>query len=157
MRGFVQQPTEIAIKKGYYRPSRHGEISKEKEKLGFLNSVPNAPERLNQHGARYWTEILTELIKIKGLVCIPDLPAYELMAWNYQVIIECREDLDKNGLMVVDNHGNIKQSPFWITLKEAEKIFLNISREFGCTPSARNNINFKSLEEKKDPLLEFEI
>lgn len=155
MSGPVRQPAIIAKMKNVYRPSRHGN---EKENLTIegLTKVPKPPERLDKNGANFWNDMLSELIKINGLIAFTDLPNFELMAYNFQIIRICQKELDKS-LMVIDNNGSLKQSPFWNTLKEAEKVFIMLSREYGCTASARNRLNFESNEVKEDPLLNFSL
>lgn len=154
-RGFVTQPATIAKQKGVYRPSRHGN-EKENLTIESLSKVPKPPERLDKNGADFWNEMLSDLIKINGLIAFTDLPNFELMAYNFQIIRICQKELE-NGLMVIDNNGNQKQSPFWNTFKEAEKVFIMLSREYGCTASARNRLNFESNEVKEDPLAQFGI
>jgi P27 family predicted phage terminase small subunit len=156
-RGFERQPAEVAKQKGLYRPSLHGKIEN-KVQLEYLSAVPEPPENLNEHGAKFWFDILNQLLQVKGLVMIADLPTFQLMAYKFQVWNECAALLKVQGMWVVDDKGNSRENPVLVTMEKAEKIFISLAREFGCTPSARNNLKAPTQkEEEKDPLSGFEL
>ena len=154
-RGFQPQPKELAIAKGVYREDRYG--SKEESiKHEVLSAVPDPPEVLNEHGSKFWFDMLTQLLKVKGLIQIPDLPTFQMMAYKYQVWYECAERLKTESKWIIDDKGNTKENPIINTMEKAEKIFISLAREFGCTPSARNTLKVaKEDEEKEDPLKKF--
>jgi len=157
MSGPVRQPAEVAISKGVYRPSRHGNLP-DMPKHEFLSEVPDPPEVLNEHGSKFWFDMLTQLLKTKGLIQIPDLPTFQMMAYKYQVWYECAEKLKTQSKWIIDDKGNTKENPILKTMESAEKIFISLAREFGCTPSARNNLKVaKEDEEKEDPLKDFSL
>jgi phage terminase small subunit len=61
-------------------------------------------------------------------------------------------------MWVIDDKGNSRENPVLVTMEKAEKIFISLAREFGCTPSARNNLKAPTQkEEEKDPLSGFEL
>ncbi len=157
MSGVPRQPAEVAKQKGVYRPSRHGDL-KSKIDVGFLTKVPEPPELLNEHGAKFWYDMLNNLLEVKGLISFVDLPTFQIMATKYQTIIECNELLKIQSKWIVDVTGNIKENPVCVTLEKAEKIFLQIATQFGCNPSARNTLRAApQKEEEKDPLSEFSL
>ena len=154
-RGFQPQPAEMAKAKGLYRPSRHGNLL-DMPKHEILTAVPKPPEVLNEHGSKFWFDMLTQLLKVKGLIQIPDLPTFQMMAYKYQVWYECAEILKTESKWIIDDKGNTKENPIINTMEKAEKIFISLAREFGCTPSARNTLKVaKEDEEKEDPLKNF--
>ena len=156
-RGFEKQPAEMAIAKGVYRPSRHGVIE-DKVQLEYLSAVPEPPEELNEHGAKFWYDILNQLLKVKGLVMIADLPTFQLMAHKFQIWKECAATVKREGMFITDDKGNLREHPSMVTMEKAEKIFISLAREFGCTPSARNNLKQPTQEEKTvDPLGDFAL
>lgn len=157
MSGPVRQPAEVAKAKGVYRPSRHGNLP-DMPKHEFLSEVPDPPEILNSNGSKFWFDMLTQLLKTKGLIQIPDLPTFQMMAYKYQVWYECAELLKTQSKWIIDDKGNTKENPILNTMEKAEKIFISLAREFGCTPSARNNLKVaKEDEEKADPLANFTL
>ena len=156
-RGFEKQPAEMAIAKGVYRPSRHG-IIEDKVQLEYLSAVPDPPDELNEHGAKFWYDILNQLLKVKGLVMIADLPTFQLMAHKFQIWKECAATVKREGMFITDDKGNLREHPSMVTMEKAEKIFISLAREFGCTPSARNNLKQPTQEEKAvDPLENFSL
>lgn len=155
-RGFETQPAEVAKQKGIYRPSRHGDLGS-KPKMEYLSAVPEPPENLNEQGAKFWFDILNQLLMVRGLVMIADLPTFQLMAYKFQVWNECAEKLKQEGMWILDDKGNTRENPVLLTMEKAEKIFISLSREFGCTPSARNNLRVEDKEKKTDPLAAFSL
>lgn len=156
MSGPVRQPKEIAIAKGVYRPSRHGDLGS-KLNLEYLTAVPEPPEELNENGAKFWFDMLNQLLQVKGLIMIADLPAFQLMAYKFQVWKECAETLKVEGMWIIDDKGNSRENPIMTTMEKAEKIFISLSREFGCTPSARNNLKLPINTIKKGEFEEFTL
>lgn len=156
-RGPQPQPAEIAKAKGLYRPSRHGDLGT-KIQLEFLSAVPEPPEELNEHGAKFWFDILNQLLQVRGLVMIADLPTFQLMAHKFQIWKECAATVKREGMFITDDKGNLREHPSMVTMEKAEKIFISLAREFGCTPSARNNLKQPTKKEnEKDPLSGFEL
>ena len=154
-RGFPTQPAEIAKAKGHYRPSRHGVIE-EKVKPEFLSLAPQPPEMLNPVGAKFWNDMLDQFLKINGFITIVDLPTFQVMATKYQTIVECNELLKTQSKWVIDHNGNTKENPVVKTLENAEKIFIQLAVQFGCTPAARNNIKQPEVP-KEDPTENFKL
>jgi P27 family predicted phage terminase small subunit len=155
-KGFITQPAEMAKAKGIYRPSRHGDLGN-KVKLEYLSAVPEPPEELNEHGSKFWFDILNQLLQVKGLVMIADLPTFQFMAYKFQVWKKCADIVKNEGMFTIDEKGNTREHPAMLTMEKAEKIFLSLAREFGCTPSARNNLKMPATEEKKETLNDFKI
>lgn len=154
-KGFPRQPAALAKAKGQYRPSLHGDINTA-VKPEFLSEVPAPPEMLNEHGAIFWHDMLTQLLKIKGLITIVDLPTFQVMATKYQTIVECNELLKTQSKWIIDHNGNTKENPVVKTLENAEKIFIQLAVQFGCTPAARNNIKQPEVP-KEDPTKDFKL
>lgn len=148
-RGFSPQPAEVAKAKGLYRPSRHGQPT-ENLNVEFLSAVPEVPKMLNEVGADFWRGIIEQLLKTKGLVAIQDLPSFQLMAYQFQVIMECDEKISREGRWMYDDKGNQKEHPAQVTIEKATKTFINLSREFGCTPSARNRLSPTGSQSEKE-------
>lgn len=157
MRGPNPQPAEIAKAKGLYRPSRHGDIEK-KVKLEYLSAVPEPPEDLDENGSKFWMDMLTQLLQVKGLITIADLPTFQLMSHKFQIWKKCAKIVREEGLFVIDDKGNTRENPALIQMEKAEKIFISMAREYGLTPSARNNLKQpEQEEEKQDPLSNFTL
>lgn len=157
-KGFIGQPAEIAKAKGVYRPSRHGNLGN-KVQLEYLSAVPDPPEELNEHGAKFWFDILNQLLQVRGLVMIADLPTFQLMAHKFQIWKECAATVKREGMFTIDDKGNSREHPAMLTMEKAEKIFISLAREFGCTPSARNNLKQPDIKEdsKEGPMEGFKL
>lgn len=144
-RGFQTQPAAIAIMKGIYRPSRHG--SREALDTEYLTEVPQPPDGLGETGRLFWEQILSKLINIRGMIAVIDLPNFEQMAYNYEIVRICQLKIKEDGLVINDNRGRDIPNPFWTIYKEAQNTFIKLSREYGCTPAARNLIKMEGESE----------
>ena len=151
MSGIPRQPAEVAKSKGVYRPNRHGALDT-KLSLEYLSKVPPPPSGLNEHGIVFWNDMLKQLLTVKGLIMIPDLPAFHIMATKHQTIIECNEILRTQSKWITDDKGNMKENPVCLTLEKAEKLYLQIAASFGMTPSARNTVRAAKEETKEDEI-----
>ena len=76
---------------------------------------------------------------------------------KFQVWKECCEIVQREGMFQLDDKGNTREHPAMLTMEKAEKIFLSFAREFGCTPSARNNLKAPQIEQKAESLDDFKI
>lgn len=148
--GPKRQPAEVAIAKGLYRPSRHGDLET-KIKPEFLSEVPAPPNGMGEYAAKFWNDTLGDLLKIKGLITFVDLPSFQIMALKYQTIMECYDLLKVQSKWVTDHNGNTKENPVCVTLEKAEKIFIQLATQFGCTPAARNNLKQPTQDKPNEP------
>ena len=152
--GPPKQPDALFIAKGNYRPSAKGEPDIAR-KIRFITSAPEPPKALNEIGARLWTSVLLEATAMPGYISAFDLIAFEQYCYNYQLMRAAQENLNKYG-QVVKEAGQTKINPFFKTLQEATKVFIQLSDRFGFTPSMRTRIRIEQ-ENERDELDDFKI
>jgi len=152
--GPPKQPEAIIKAKGYGHPAHlgPGNVSK---RLRFLESAPEPPKILDEVGAKLWTAVLMEATQIPGYISGFDLPAFEQYCFHYQLIRLANENIKKYGQVIKEN-GETKINPFFKTLQDSTKIFINLSDRFGFTPSMRTRIRME-MENEHDPLNDLEI
>ena len=146
-RGFVSQPREIAVKKGTYRKDLHGEIVK--PDLEFIRTVPEPPSCLNEVGKICWNGLLSELVKIDGLITPVYLVTFEMLCVSYQTYRQALPET-KDLFDYDERTGRRTANPAIKIMNDSIKNFITIGREFGLTPSAMDRINLKVDSENKE-------
>ena len=155
LRGYKQQPAAIAKMKGTFRKKRYNDM--ENLELTFLEDLPEPPDNLNKDGIIFWNTILSELIKVNGLMAITDLPAFSRLCYYYQTMMECDRILEKSGKTIIDKNGIEKINPNWPISNDAYKNYISLSREMGLTPSSRTNIKIEPKKIYDETLNDFQI
>lgn len=158
-RGPKKQPAELAKLKGTFEARRYGGTDDIGEFI-FLTTKPNPPERLGLNGAEMWNRIFDCIIHIANYISIQDCISLEQICYNYQIMNEAQDDLDKNGITIttVTQKGENKQvNPAFKVYNETYRNFLSGLREFGLTPSSRGSIQFASYKKEKSIKEEFKL
>lgn len=146
--GAPPQPAAMAKLKGYYRADRHRDEIADGGIL-FLSSVPEPPERLTEHGRKFWNDILGEAIHIKNYIAIQDIFMFEELCYNYQMMTNAKIDIEMFGISEVGEDGIRRKSIGYTIYKEASKDFAILCKEFGLSPSSRTGIKIVSNSEKE--------
>jgi P27 family predicted phage terminase small subunit len=136
MRGRKPIPTEIKELKGTLEKSR---MLKNEMSVELSNTIPDAPEDLNEEAKQIWVKICEEL-KRNRILAVVDLDLVE----SY-----CHEmALYKHATRMIKQKGGVFKSPSgypminpWLTIKrQALKSATDLGVLFGLTPSARSRI-----------------
>lgn len=155
-----KQPEAIAKLKGIYRPCRFGGV-KNTEGMQFIKDMPSPPDNLDENGKGLWIYIFESLMYINGYIAKQDIPTLELLCYQYQILKVAQIDLKERGLIIKkrDKDGSIIeiQNPSWKTYNEAIKVYLQITREFGLTPSSRSGIKIAEYGKIGEDLDSFKI
>ena len=110
-----------------------------------------APRWLPKYGKQFW-RIYSPLLKSYGLLTELDSVAFEMLCVNYAVFRETAEIFQKEGLLTIDERKLTRKHPAITIYLNFSKLFLNLLRDFGMTPSSRNGLDITSLEDENDPM-----
>lgn len=72
----------------------------------------------------------------------------DLIATDYETIIQCEQQLKETGLLIANKYGNLDRNPLIKVENDAQIQLLKLIREFGLTPSSAKII--KKDDEPKD-------
>jgi len=156
--GAARKPAAILKSEGNYRPSRQPKT----EIQPTIEVGLTPPNDLNEWGAKYWLDIMTEYVSI-GLVTRVDVEALHSCCTWYGLMREAQDIIAAKGLEVEVERVTPKGESYTITetnpmIAVADKAFKNyiaMCREFGLTPASRTRI---SAPDKKpdDPFGKFD-
>ncbi len=144
MKGRPVKPNVIKELHGTIKKSRvvHNEVQPTIE-IGLT-----APADLNEWGAKYWTDIMSEYGKI-GLVTKVDVGALHSVCYWFGLMNEAADIVSAKGLEVEVEKVTPKGESYTVTetnpmIAVADKAFKNyiaMCREFGLTPASRTRIS----------------
>ena len=152
LRGPALEPTALKKRRGYYRPSRHGDEVLEAKVLDFVHKeFPLAPDSLDSYAKDIWVSTLSQASKLYGYISFIDLKLFEQYCEVYSELMILNEKCKSTEMYYMDKHGKIVVHPIFRERKEKRKMFIKITAEFGFSPSSRTRIALKSdpSEEKK--------
>jgi len=152
------KPTALKQIEGTYRKDRA--VSNEVQPTIEVNLV--APADLNEWGAKYWTDIMSEYGKI-GLVTKVDVGALHSVCYWFGLMNEAADIVSAKGLEVEVEKVTPKGKSYMVTetnpmIAVADKAFKNyiaMCREFGLTPASRTRISAPDQKEG-DKFAEFD-
>src|SRR5579872_1888278 len=145
--GRPSKPVEVHLKEGTYRPDRHGST--------LIVTTPGygiahlwVPSHLNPLQKEVWLEIARLL---ESIVRESDVPMVEMAAVAYAGYRDAQKLVDDDGLLFVDDKGNLKEHPAVKIAQRYMKQFMDTSARLGLSPADRTRlgINIGNLEKTK--------
>ncbi len=147
-RGRPSKPTSLKVLDGTYRKDRHGEIEKEPE-TRILESVPAAPDELDERGIHHWNEAGGLLLEM-GILTTAELPSLLHYARTQSEIYECEDDIAANGWVQVNaNTGMEYDRPVVKRRAAALDRLMRFFGRFGFTPSDRVGMKVEAPKKKE--------
>lgn len=138
------KPTALKQIEGTYRKDRA--VSNEVQPTIEVNLT--APADLNEWGAKYWADIMSEYGKI-GLVTKVDVGALHSLCYWFGLMNEAADIVSAKGLEVEvekvtpkgESYTVTETNPMIAVADKAFKNYLAMCREFGLTPASRTRIS----------------
>lgn len=94
------------------------------------------------------------MLENAGLMESVDSAALAMLARNYSIFIKASKQLEKDGLTVTSDRGNLSPHPAIKIAKDSEMICIKLMEKFGLTVKDRSRLPvFESSEDS--PLEEF--
>lgn len=101
----------------------------------------------------YKKQVLKMLKRMNLLECA-DESSLQLLWDTYEMYLMCKEDIKKNGISQVGTHG-MTVHPSATLMLRCTTTMINIFKEFGVTPKARQLMLCVTTEDENSPLNEF--
>ena len=120
------------IAQGTYRPDRH----EGKGVTKGLEKPPPPPKDLPEAAREIWKAEVGELFAAT-VIAAKDLPTLRDLVMQVMYMRDAEADLKKNGLTIkadLKAGEKLVTNPAWRIFQDAQKIVLQIRKEFGCTP-----------------------
>ena len=97
------------------------------------------PKDIEQEAMDYIHEVVTMLEKA-GLMESVDSAALTMLARNYSIFIKASKQLEKDGLTVSSDRGNLSPHPAIKIAKDSEMICIKLMEKFGLTVKDRSKL-----------------
>lgn len=134
-------------KKGTLEKSREKQIAVVVPKI---ESLPDAPEWLGQHGKKEWAE-KTDMLDRMSMLHKTDLGVLAMLCHEFENYVKAEADAAKIGryYSVEDENGQVKYwgiHPAHTQAQQHLKAYIQLCNEFGFSPAARSRISMPTSE-----------
>lgn len=116
--------------------------------------LPKPPSWLNTPAKKEWKR-LVPILHQAGVLTQADTGTLAAYCQAFGEFIEATKLAKAKGYTTVTDKGNVIQRPEVGLANTAMKLMVSIAREFGMTPSSRNNISVEKVEDQQDPFVVF--
>ncbi len=90
--------------------------------------------------AKAYIEDVLDMLESNGVIENVDNAALTMLARNYSMFIKANKQLEKEGLTVTSDRGNIAAHPAIKIAKDAQTQAMKVMAEFGLTAKARTKL-----------------
>lgn len=97
------------------------------------------PSDIEKEAKEYITDVIT-MLEDNGVMEDVDTAALTMLARNYSMFIKANKTLEKDGLTVTSDRGNIAAHPAIKIAKDAQVQAMKVMAEFGLTAKARTKL-----------------
>ena len=97
------------------------------------------PNDIESEAKKYITDVC-DMLESNGLMEKVDTAALTMLARNYSMFIKASKQLEKDGLTVVSDRGNLAPHPAIKIAKDAQTQAMKVMAEFGLTAKARTKL-----------------
>lgn len=108
-----------------------------------------------QEEAKAYMQNVCDMLESKGVMENVDTAALTMLARNYSMFIQANKQLEKDGLTVTSDRGNIAPHPAIKIAKDAQTSAMKVMLEFGLTAKARTKLTKLATAEEDSPLEAF--
>jgi P27 family predicted phage terminase small subunit len=148
MRGRKPKPTFLKLVQG-----NPGKRALNRDEPAAPPAIPKPPASLSRAAKREWKRS-AQLLKDSGLLSHLDRNTFALYCQTWAQWIEAQEQIAQHGMLVRAPSGYPMQSPYIGIANGLAKKLIQMSAEFGLTPSSRSRIRLTD-DKPVDALEEF--
>lgn len=113
------------------------------------------PENLEPEAKAYIESVL-QMLKNNGIIDKVDDAALQMLAYNYSTFIKASKIIEKDGLTVTSDRGNIAEHPAVKIGRDAQTQALKLMTEFGLTAKSRSKLpKLSNADDEESPLESF--
>ena len=111
-----------------------------------MNTEFTIPNDIEKDAVKYMENVLQNL-KDNGVLENVDSAALTMLARNYSMFIKASKQLEKDGLTVISDRGNLSPHPAIKIAKDAQTQAMKVMAEFGLTAKARTKLKLDKTDE----------
>lgn len=105
--------------------------------------------------AKAYIQNVIEKLEETGIMDKVDNAALSMLARNYSTFIKASKQLEKDGLTVISDRGNLTAHPLIKVAKDAQIQAMKVMVEFGLTAKARTKLSKMEKPEEDSPFEKF--
>ncbi len=117
----------------------------------FNNKIPSD---INKEAKEYMFFVLNKLNE-SGVLEDVDTASLYMLASNYSTFINASKQVEKDGMMIENNKGNLIAHPMIKVAKDAQTMAMKVMAEFGLTAKARTKL--PKMDKQEEELNPFEM
>ena len=133
------------------------------EILTIMNTTINKTNRMIEFNipqdiepeAREYMKSVCSMLTDNGVMEDVDKAALTMLARNYSMFIKANKQLEKDGLTVTSDRGNIAQHPLVKVARDAQNSAVKLMEKFGLTVKDRSRLPGLSEGNDDSPLAQF--
>ena len=76
----------------------------------------------------------------------------QLLATNYDILIQAKNQVNKDGLMITNRFGGLEKHPMLKQMTDSNIQCIKLINEFGLSPKALGKINEKDIDDSEDAI-----
>lgn len=104
-----------------------------------MNTKFTIPADIENEAKNYIKDVL-KMLEENGVMEDVDTAALTMLCRNYSMFIKASKQLEKDGLTVVSDRGNLSPHPAIKIAKDAQTQAMKVMAEFGLTAKARTKL-----------------
>ena len=104
------------------------------------------PKDIEKDAVEYMQNVLQNL-EDNGVLENVDSAALTMLARNYSMFIKASKQLEKDGLTVISDRGNLSPHPAIKIAKDAQTQAMKVMAEFGLTAKARTKLKLDKTDD----------
>ena len=112
------------------------------------------PEEIEPEAKSYMQSVCVMLTN-NGVMEDVDTAALTMLARNYSMFIKATKQLEKDGLTVTSDRGNIAQHPLVKVARDAQNSAVKLMEKFGLTVKDRTKLPSLTESTEDSPLAQF--
>ncbi len=132
LRGPTPQPLSTRSRNGTHAPTLAGTPA---DQLGKAS----CPDWLADAAKAFWAQHAPDL-EAKGLLTALDEAAFALLCAAWADVRAADAILASEGLIVTTPRGIVRPHPALKVKRDAERLYLDVARQFGLTPASRGRV-----------------
>lgn len=112
------------------------------------------PKDIEKEASEYMKDVLQQLEE-RGVMENVDNAALTMLARNYSTFIRASKQVEKDGMMITNNKGNLEAHPMIKVAKDAQTQAMKVMVEFGLTAKSRKKLPSMEKKDEDSPLEQF--
>ena len=137
-------PNAVLKMRGSYRKDQHG------DRVEVDPSIPSCPSWVGAKGKAEWRRLIA-IFRKSNILTQLDRGPLAMHCHAYQVFLDAREDVERDGLIATGANGPI-QNPAVRIMNQAWSDYMKSAGEFGFTPVSRCRVQSVGKPKEVDDL-----